>query len=150
MWRVVFGPSARIMLPLGSSYLRGGMILALGWSWLHVNAQLGTTRLPETTLFWLQKAKYDHNTDKISKLRPKKHQVLSQFLYFCFDNKLFSTFVICSCVGLQGHRSVTSVKLSRAVGLPYLKILLVNASYLLTLLLGSSSFHVNGPLGSGN
>ena len=39
-------------------------------------------------------------------------------------------------VGLQGHRSVTSVKLSRAVGLPYLKILLVNPSYLLTLLLG--------------
>ena len=37
---------------------------------------------------------------------------------------------------LQGYRSVTSVKLSRAVGLPYLKILLVNPGYLLTLLLG--------------
>ena len=98
--------------------------------------RMGTTRLPGTTLFWLQKAKYDHNTDKISKLRPIKHQVLSQFVHFCFENKLFSSFVICSCVGLQGHRSVTSVKLSRAVGLPYLKILLVNPGYLLTLLLG--------------
>ena len=124
------------MLPLGSSYLRGGMILALGSSSFHVNGPLGTTRLPGTTLFWLQKAKYDHNTDKISELRPRKHQVLSQFVYFCFGNKLFFSFVICSCVGLQGHRSVTSVKLSRAVGLPYLKILLINPSYLLTLLLG--------------
>ena len=129
------------------------MILALGSSSFHVNALLGTTRLPGTTLFWLQKAKYDYNTDKISELRPRKHQVLSQFVYFCFGNKLFFSFVICSCVGLQGHRSVTSVKLSRAVGLPYLKILLINPSYLLTLALarmipalGSSSFHVNGPL----
>ena len=37
---------------------------------------------------------------------------------------------------LQGYRSVTIVKLSRVVGLPYLKILLVNPGYLLTLLLG--------------
>ena len=97
---------------------------------------LGTTRLPGTTLFWLQKAKYDHNTDKISALQPRKHQVLLQFAYFCFGNKLFSSFVICSCVGLQGHRSVTNVKLSRAVGLPYQNILLINPGYLLTLLLG--------------
>ena len=31
-------------------------------------ALLGTTRLPGSTLFWLSKAKYDHNTDKISEL----------------------------------------------------------------------------------
>ena len=77
------------------------MILALGSSSFHVNGPLGTTRLPGTTLFWLQKAKYDYNTDKISELRPRKHQVLSQFVYFCFGNKLFFSFVICSCVGLQ-------------------------------------------------
>ena len=39
---------------------------------------------------------------------------------------------------LQGHRSVTSIKLSRAVGLPYLNILLINPGYLLTLLLQCS------------
>ena len=30
--------------------------------------------------------------------KDRKHQVLSQFVYFCFGNKLFSSFVICSCV----------------------------------------------------
>ena len=123
-------PTARIIL----SERRddpGARIILFPCKWA-----LGTTRLPGTTLFWLQKAKYDYNTDKISELRPRKHKVLSQFVYFCFGNKLFFSFVICSCVGLQGHRSVTSVKLSRAVGLPYLKILLINPSYLLTLLLG--------------
>ena len=47
---------------------------------------------------------------------------------------------------LQGHRSATSVKLSRAVGLPYLKILLVNPSYLFTLLLGLPYLLVNRAL----
>ena len=46
---------------------------------------------------------------------------------------------------LQGHRSVTSVKLPRAVVLPYLKILLVNPSYLLTLLLGLPGSRVTLP-----
>ena len=44
---------------------------------------------------------------------------------------------------LQGYQTVTSVKLSWAVGLPYLKILLVNLGYLLTLLLGLPYLLVN-------
>ena len=73
---------------------------------------------------------------KLANYDPENIKFFSQFVYVCFGNKLFSSFIICSCVGLQGHRSVTSVKLSRAVGLPYLKILLINPGYLLTLLLG--------------
>ena len=60
--------------------------------------------------------------------------------------KTLSSFTICHIFALEinyfpvlmsvrallaRHRSVTSVKLSRAVGLPYLKILLINPGYLL-------------------
>ena len=47
---------------------------------------------------------------------------------------------------LQGHRRVTSVKLSGAVGLPHLQILLVNPGYLITLLLGLPYLLVNRAL----
>ena len=46
----------------------GRVTLVLGLPQRLVMALLGTTRLPRATLFWLSKAKYDHNTDKISKL----------------------------------------------------------------------------------
>ena len=45
-----------------------------------VNALLGTTRLPGTTLFWLPKAKHYHSTDTVSELCPRKYQFLSQFV----------------------------------------------------------------------
>ena len=61
------------------------------------NALLGTTCLPGTTLFWLQKAQYDDNTDKISDYDPENIKFFHNLSYFCFGSKLFSSFVICLC-----------------------------------------------------
>ena len=68
------------------------------WSpWCLVNALLGTTFLPGTTLFWLKKAQYDDNTDKTSDYDPENIKFFHNLSYFLFGSKLFSSFVICLC-----------------------------------------------------
>ena len=113
-----------------NSNAQGGM-LKLRFDWY-----IRTTGLPGTTLFWLPIAKCDHNTDKISKYDPENIKFFHSLSYFSFGNKLFSSFV---SVHALVTKSPKRDKLSRAIRLPYLKILLVNPGYLLTLLLGLPS-----------
>ena len=68
--------------------------------------------------------------------REKRSSFTIQFFIFFLWKSIIFQFCYLFVLYLQGHRSVTSVKLSRAVGLPYLKILHINPGYLLTLLPG--------------
>ena len=75
-----------------------------------VNDVLGTTCLLGTTLFWLPIVKYVHNTDKISEIRPRKHQVLSQFIIFLLWKEIIFQLCYLFVISLNGNRSGTSVK----------------------------------------
>ena len=50
----------------------------------------------------------------------RKHQVLSQFVIFLLWKSIIFQFCYLFVLYLQGYRSLTSVKLFRAEGLPYL------------------------------
>ena len=71
-------------------------------------------------------ANYDQQNIFIKRSFTIRHifalEIIKNIFQFCYLFVLY----------LQGHRSITSAKLSQAVGLPYLKILLVhvNAGYL--------------------
>ena len=66
---------------------------------------------------------------------PENIKFFHNLYIFALEINYFSVLSV-HALACKVNRSVTSVKLSRAVGLPYLKILLINPSYLLTLLLG--------------
>ena len=95
----------------------------------------------------------DNSPTRVNSILAPKSKIWSQYWgnQQIMTQKTSSSFTICHIFSLeinyfpvllsfllylQGYRSIASVKLSRVVGLPYLKILLVNPGYLLTLLLG--------------
>ena len=56
---------------------------------------LGTTRLPGTTLFWLQEAQYDQNTHKINELLRNHIVFIQNFFIFALEGNNFPIMTFC-------------------------------------------------------